>query len=268
MSTPLARACICSLLLPTACFEGNNQPCSLRHGLSAEKTRLEQEYNAPVGKSTGERYQVLDSLAVVDKEYYDFLQSLAEAAQKDDKKSLQVCRSLAAGDPLASQMVALVVYLHNGRKDAAHFVASFPASKQQLTNFWSLDAISTGGTTEVPTSLPGILLPDGLVDKYITELFSLAVTGNSEAMRKYFYLYEDADGGQAEFMEDQATGLFRKHADLVLREWTLFRPLAKRLAASEAVPLNDYKAIVRNFRKLCSNRRSQRCAEVLTLFHP
>lgn len=268
MTTPLAKACICSLLFASTCSAGKSQPCKLKQGLSAEKTRLEQGYNAPAGKSTDERYQVLDSLAVVNKEYFDFLQSLTEAAQNDDKKSLQVCRNLAKGDPLASQMVALVLYLHNGRKDAAHFVASFPKNKQQLTNFWSLDAISTGRTTEVPTSLPGILLPDGLVDKYITELFSLAVKGNPEAVRRYVYLYEDADGDYAEFMDDQSAGLFRKHADLVLRDWALFRPLAKRVATDETISIDDYKTIVSNFRKLCAGSQSQGCIEIRTLFHP
>ena len=191
---------------------------------------------------------------------------MAEAAQKDDRKSFQVCRSSATGDPLASQTLALVLYLHSGKKDQASFVASFPANKQQLTNFWSLDVISSGGTTEVPASLPGISMPDGLVDKYITELFSLAVNGNAEAMRKYTYLYENADGVYAEFMEDQAATFFNQHPDIVIREWQLFRTLGKKLAADQAATTGDYTSIVRKLRKLCGKRRDQTCSEILKLF--
>lgn len=272
MLTPLARACFYSLLFAATCFAGENQPCSLRRGLARERNRLEQEYSARVGNDYSGHQQVADRLSAqiktVDKEYLGFLYSLANAALINDGKSLQVCSNLANDDPIATQMVALVLYLHKGRKDAAAFVASFPANKQQLTNFWNLDAVSTGGTTEMATSLPGISLPDGLVDKYITELFSLAVDGNAEAMRKYVYLYKDADGDYSEFMEDQVAGLFRKHADLILRDWALFRPLAKRLATDEMVSMDDYKTIVSNFRKLCGGSQSQRCTEALTLFHP
>lgn len=272
MSTPLARAFISILVFASACFAGEYQPCRLRHGLSGERNRLEHEYSAWVGNDYSAHQQIADRLSAqiktIDKEYSEFLYTLANLSLKNDEKSLQACSNLAKGDPLASQMVALVLYLHNGRKDSGRFVASFPANKQQLTYFWSLNDISSSGTTEVPTSLPGISLPDGLIDKFITELYLLVLDGNRRAIQEYEYLYQNSDGDYAEFMGDQAAGLFRKHADLVLREWALFRPLAKRLATDEAISMDDYKAIVCNFRKLCGASQSQRCIEVLTLFHP
>lgn len=160
ISIPLARACICSLLLATACFASNNLPCRLKQGLSAERNRLEQEYYARVGNDYSAHQKIADRLSgqikTIDKEYFEFLYTLANLALKNDEKSLQGCSDLANGDPIALRMVALVLYLHNGRKGAGRFVDSFPATKQQLTDFWSLDEISSDGTTEVPTSLPGI----------------------------------------------------------------------------------------------------------------
>lgn len=262
MTTPLAKACFCSLLFTSACLAGQSQPCRLKQGLSAERNRLEQEYSA--------HQQIADRLSAqikaIDKEYFEFLYTLANLALKNDEKALRACSNLGNRDPIASQLVALVLYLHNGRKDAARFVASFPANKQQLTNFWSLDAISAGGTTEAATSLPGISLPDGLVDKYITELFSLAVNGNPEAMRKYTYLYKSADGDYFEFMEDQAATFFNQHPDIVIREWPLFSSLGKKLAADQAATTGDYPSIATKLRMLCGHRRDQTCSEILKLF--
>ncbi|HET7099889.1 MAG TPA: hypothetical protein VFJ52_01965, partial [Terriglobia bacterium] len=101
MTTPLAKACFCSLLFTSACLAGQSQPCRLKQGLSAERNRLEQEYSARVGNDYSAHQQIADRLLAqtkaIDKEYFQFLYSLASAALNNDEESLQVCSNLANG---------------------------------------------------------------------------------------------------------------------------------------------------------------------------
>jgi hypothetical protein len=245
--------------------------CRLRAGLYQQRKQLESDYAMQVGSDYAAHREIADKLVAkmnaIDTEYYRFLYTLADAGARGDRGSMVACSNMAKQDPIARQMAALVWYLYNGRRECASFTASLPHTKAQLTDFWNLDAIATHGEPEEPTSLPGIPLPDGLVEKYVSELFALVTSGNTAAIREYFYIYSNADGEYAEFMQDEVTLLFKDHPDLVLSKWPLFRPYGKKLGASEGVSREDYRSIAAKFRSLCESRRDASCAEILKIFH-
>jgi hypothetical protein len=245
--------------------------CRLRAGLYQQRKQLESDYAMQVGSDSAAHREIADKLVAkmnaIDAEYYRFLYTLADAGARGGYGSMVACSNMAKHDPIARQMAALVWYLYNGRRDPASLIASLPHTKAQLTDFWNLDTIATHGEPEEPTSLPGIPLPDGLVEKYISELFALVTSGNTAAIREYFYIYSNADGDYAEFMQDQVTLLFKDHAELVLSNWPLFRPYGQKLGASEGVSREDCRNIDARFHALCQNRRNAGCAEVLRIFH-
>jgi hypothetical protein len=202
----------------------------------------------------------------VQRQYYGFARSLAEASLRRDEETFQQCLDLAKADPFASLVAALVEYLHNGRRRSSAFIASLPRNKKQLADFSNLDdAVSQ--PREGITALPGIPLPDGLAEKITTELFLLVRGGNRAAAREYFFLYAHADGGYAEFIQGQVTGLCKEDARFVLRNWSLFKPYGEKLGESEDISLEDYRSISMRFKTLCRGRRDQDCQQILKIFH-
>lgn len=259
------------LAVPAVLIAGSTSQCKLRPGLYQERKGLESEYAAKVGNEYALHRGVADRLNSrindIDAQYYNFTYAMANFAARGDTVALDACRKAAEQDPIARMLAALVWYVHSGRRDPASFTASFPKSKAQMDDFWSLDAVTAHGTRQEPPGLPGIPLPDGVVDKFISELFDLVQRGNTAAIREYLNLYSNADGEYAEFMQDQMVRLFKEDPGLVLRKWGLFRPCGQRLGASEDISPEDYRDIRLRFKSLCRKTRNRDCAEILEIFH-
>ncbi|TAM80994.1 MAG: hypothetical protein EPN47_14005 [Acidobacteria bacterium] len=206
----------------------------------------------------------------VERLYYAFARSLAEASLRGDEENYHRCLALAKGDPFTFLVAALVEYQRNGRKCPSAFIASFPRSKRQLADFWSLDKL-VGPPGGGETTLPGIPLPDGLAEKFITELFSLVQSRNRAAAREYFFLYGHADGSYSEFMMDQIENLVVNQPQVILRQWQAVRPYAERIASdlrgdAEYSP-QDWRNEVGSLRAACRKHPYPSCAEALRIFH-
>jgi hypothetical protein len=243
---------ICCLLCSATGLSANSSGCVLPKGLY-------QEWRRPEGDHVR-----------VQRQYYAFARSLAEASLRRDEETFRRCLALAKGDPFASLVAALVEYLHNGRRYPAAFIASFPRTKQQLADFWNLDIV-VGSPSGDETTLPGILLPDGLGDKFATELFALVRGNNQAAAREYFFLYGHADGGASEFMMDQIENLVVNHPQVILRQWEAVRPYAERIVSdlqgdAEYSP-EDWRNEVDSLRAACRKHPYPSCSEALRIFH-
>lgn len=258
------------LALPAVLVAGGVNQCKLRPGLYKERRMLESQYASKVGNDYARHKELADQLTEeikgIDAEYYRFAYALAEFAVKGDAESLAACRASSAQDPIGRQLAALIWYLHEGRKDPGSFIASLPRTKAQLADFWNLDTVLTHGEPQEPSGLPGIPLPDGLIGKYLAELFILVGRGDPPAIREYFYLYSNADGEYGEFMLDQVARLFKERPELILIDWELFRHYGERLRSSEDVSREDFRSIGVGFRELCREKKYQNCAEVLKIF--
>ena len=231
---------------------------------------LESEYWSQVGNDYTRHQALADKLTAkisrVDAEYYRFLYALAEFEVKGDSESLAACRAASAKDPIGHLLAALVWYLHGGRNDPGSFIASLPRTKDQLAVFWSLDTIYRHGQPNLPSGLPGISLPYGLINRYLTELFKLVTQADPSAVHEYSYLYSDADGDYGEFMQDQVTELFKERTELILQNWGLFRSYAEKVSTAGGVSREDFQSIRAGFRALCRKRRDRNCTEVLKMF--
>jgi hypothetical protein len=238
--------------------------------LYRERKLFESEYWSQVGNDYT-RHEALakrlkEKINRIDTEYYRFIYTLAEFAVKGDSESLAACRAASVKDPIGRLLAALVWYLHEGRNDPGSFIASLPRTKDQLAVFWSLDTIYRHGQPNLPSGLPGVALPYGLINRYLTELFKLVTQADPSAVREYFYLYSDADGDYGEFMQDQVAELFKERTELILQNWELFRPYAEKVSAGEGVSREDFQNIRAGFRALCRKRRDRNCTEVLKMF--
>ncbi len=248
-----------------------NSHCKLKTGMYKERKLLQQRYATLVGKDYQGKKRIADNILkakkTIDREYYDFLEALANAYARREGGFISSCCTQAKDDPLASQLCAVVWYLYNGRKDPAAFIASLPRNQEQLAAFWSLDDIAYVGGNGKEPALPGIPLPDGLVDKYISELFALLVSDYSEATDRYFILLSHADGEYAEYMDEQLKTLFEEHQDMVLRQWSIIRNHKGGLKGfRENLSSEESRKIAEGFRTFCG-RNDQRCEEIFTLFH-
>ena len=243
---------ICCLLCSTTGLFAGSSGCVLPKGLYQEWRRPE-----------GDHYRVQS-------QYYAFARSLAEASLGRDEETFRRCVALAKGDPFASLMAALVEYLQDGRRHPSAFIASFPRTNQQLEDFWSLDMV-VGPPSGDETTLPGIPLPDGLTDKFITELFSLVRGGSQPAAQEYFFLYAHADGSFSEFMMDQIEKVVVNQPQVILRQWQAVRPYARKIASdlqgeAEFSP-EDWRNEVDRLSAACQEHPYPSCAEALRIFH-
>jgi hypothetical protein len=244
--------------IPSLCCGMPTPTCELRPGLYEQKQRLSQ---APDTQERETRQ------GLVYREYNEFFLALSDSSLKDDQKAFRDCSDSALGDPIASRFVALVRYLHDGRRNPREFVSSFPTKETQLPDFWLLDRIMLENQTDGTMNLPGIPLPDGLVDKFISELSTLVSRDTPVAVERYFFIYGHADGEYAEFMDEPTRLLFEDHPELVLKNWPIIRPYRRRLIGmSEDNPPEFSQKIVQKFQALCERKNDQSCNEITKIF--
>lgn len=250
---------------PPVCFTANTPACRLSLGLYQSWWKLERAMQGARNQTAWDR--LVPQQLEIDQQYVQFFDALAEASLRGDEDSFEECMSLAKMDPFAAEVAALVAYLHGGRKDPRGLLASLPENNQQLAVFWNLDSVAISSRREGISNLPGIPLPDGLAEKITDELLALTLKGNAAAAREYFYMYQNSDGGFAEFLADRSIKLVRYHPDVVLRLWQAVRIYMPRLAADETADEDDTRMAGRSLRAACREHRYPSCPEALRIFH-
>ncbi len=209
-----------------------------------------------------------DAQREIDHTYVEFMKSVAQSYAQGDAASVKTCCDAVKEDLVGFQFCALVRYLLSDRKESGSFLAAMPGNNEQRKALWMMELISTGGTTEAPTSLPGIPMPDGLLFKFVDEILDLVKKGNATAAEKYLFLNEDADGEFGEYMDDQLPKLFLNYPQRVLALWPVFKKHHKRLEMMRGfVTKREVKLIVSKYEGLCKAGDS-RCSEIRNIFVP
>lgn len=207
-----------------------------------------------------------DAQREIDHTYVEFMTAVAQSYAQGDAASVKTCCDAVKDDLVGFQFCALVRYLLSDKKESSSFLAAMPENNEQRKALWMMEQISTGGTTETPTSLPGIPMPDGLLFKFVDEIFGLVKKGNATAAEKYLFLYEDADGEFGEYMDDQLPKLFLNYPQRVLALWPVFKKHYKRLEMMRGFTTKrEAKQIVSKYEGLC-NTGDNRCAEIRNIF--
>ncbi len=257
-----------------------DSPCGLRKGLFEEKTRLEGKMMRPEGRRDQLPSDSLwQQMRAVNDAYARFAVAAALAFKKD-RPALQSCCSEAGNDPIALLFCRLLTYLHDGRKDKAGFLGSFPRTKRQFSAFWGLDYSILSALNGLDTALraelnsdqafSGVISVSGPVDTYMDELFALVKQGDEAAARAYVILMKEADGDYAEYLDWQMTSLLQKQPDVFLRQWRILRK-GRWLPGEEIRDIlseqNDLERVRQEIAKLC-RQGGQTCREVSALLGP
>ncbi len=209
-----------------------------------------------------------DAQREIDHTYVEFMRAVAQSYAQGDAASVKTCCDAVKEDLVGFQFCALVKYLLSDKKESGSFLAAMPGDKEQRKALWLMDLISAGGTMETPTSLPGIRMPDGLLFKFVDEIFDLVRKGNASAAEKYLFLYEDADGEIGEYMDDLLPKLFLNYPQRVLALWPIFRKHHKRLEMMRGFTTErEAKQIASKYEGRCKTGDS-RCSEIMNIFVP
>jgi hypothetical protein len=240
-------------LLAPLCAAQTTKACSLPPQMFDRRTAAE-----PLSEAQHE----------IDHGYLEFMKAVAQSYEQRNATAVNACCDAAKEDIIAFQFCALVRYLLSDRKKSGPFLAAMPGTYDQRKVFWFMELISAGGTQETPTSLPGIPLPNGLLFKFVDEIFGLMKRGNATAAEKYLFLYDDADGEFGEYMDDQLPKLFVGYPQEVLALWPIFQKHRKRLEMLQGFTTeSEKKRIVAKYEGLCKPGDS-RCAEIRRVFVP
>ncbi len=209
-----------------------------------------------------------DAQREIDHEYVEFMKAVAQSYAQHDVEAVNTCCDAVKEDVIGFQFCALVRYLLSDRKKSDTFLGAMPRTADQRKAFWFMEQISAGGTMETPTSLPGIRLPNGLLFKFVDEVFDLMKKGNATAAEKYLFLYEDANGEFGEYMDDQLPKLFLGYPQATLTLWPVFQKHGKRLEMLQGFTTEGEKnRIVKKYEELCK-AGDNRCAEIRKVFVP
>jgi hypothetical protein len=200
-----------------------------------------------------------DAQREIDHTYVEFMKAVAQSYAQRDAEAVKTCCDTVKEDLVGFQFCALVRYLLSDRKESSSFLAAMPGTDEERKALWLMEMISAGGTMETPTSLPGIRMPDGLLFRFVDEIFALVKKGNETAAEKYLFLYDDADGEFGEYMDDQLPKLFLNYPQQVLALWPVFKKHHKRLEMMRG--FTTEKRIVAKYKGLCKTG-DNRCAEI------
>ena len=187
------------------------------------------------------------------------MMTLSDDAQQHRLADLNACCAENPHDPIARLVCRLALYLTK-QNTPEQFVKEFPVSGN-LDPLWALDLIA--GVKEKPDSLPPLFGPDGPVDSYSAELLKLVTKGNKQALQKYLQLYLRADGGFAEFMDDQVEHLFSEHPEVVLDNWDALKNNQRVIPTLQDSLSEDEKRQMRQkYERYCHINESA-CGEVI-----
>jgi len=209
-----------------------------------------------------------DAQRKIDHTYVEFMKAVAQSYAQRDAEAVKTCCDTVKEDLVGFQFCALVRYLLSDRKESGSFLAAMPGTDEERKALWLMEMISAGGTMETPTSLPGMRMPDGLLFKFVDEIFDLVKKGNAAAAERYLFLYEAADGESGEYMDDQLPKLFLNYPQRVLALWPVFKKHYKRLEMMRGfITKNEAKLIVSKYEGLCKTD-DRRCSEIRDIFVP
>jgi len=209
-----------------------------------------------------------DAQREIDRTYVKFMKAVAQSYAQHNQEAVNSCCDAVKEDVIGFQFCALVQYLLSDRKQSEIFLAAMPETDDQRKAIWFMEQISAGGTFETPTSLPGIRLPNGLLFRFVDEMFDLMKKGKVSAAEKYLFLYEDADGEFGEYMDDQLPKLFAGYPHEVLILWPVFQKHRKRLEMLQGFTTErERRRIVAKYEGLC-NPGDNRCDEIRSVFVP
>jgi hypothetical protein len=238
-------------LLAPNCAARTAEACTLSPKMFDRRTTAE-----PLGEAQRE----------IDHKYVEFMNAVAQSYEQRNAAAVNGCCDAAKEDIIGIQFCALVRYLLSDRKEPGPFLAAMPETYDQRKAFWFMELISAGGTQETPKSLPGIPLPDGLLFKFVDEIFGLMKKGNATAAERYLFLYDDADGEFGEYMDDQLPKLFLNYPRQVLALWPIFQKHRKRLEMLQSyMTEREKKQTTAKYEVLCTSG-DNRCAEVRKFF--
>lgn len=238
-------------LLAPNCAARTAETCTLSPKMFDRRTTAE-----PLGEAQRE----------IDHKYVEFMKAVAQSYEQRNAAAVNGCCDAAKEDIIGFQFCALVRYLLSDRKEPGPFLAAMPGTYDQRKAFWFMELISAGGTHETPTSLPGIPLPDGLLFKFVDEIFGLMKKGNETAAEKYLFLHDDADGEFGEYMDDQLPKLFVNYPRRVLALWPIFQKHRKRLEVLLSFMTDrEKKRTSEKYEGLCQSG-DNRCVEIRKFF--
>lgn len=209
-----------------------------------------------------------DAQREIDHTYVEFMKAVAKFYARGDAASVNACCETVKEDIIGFQFCALVKYLRSDRKESGPFLAAMPVNNEQRDALWMMELISTGGTTKMPTSFPGVPMPDGLLFKFVDEIFGLVKKGSATAAERYLFLLEDANGEFGEYMDDQLPKLFLSYPQQVLVLWPIFRKHRERLETTRGFTTEaTANQIAAKYETLCKSG-DNRCAEIRNVFVP
>ena len=243
----------CTLLTAPCCPARAASECGLPAGLYERRKTVEV---------------LSEAQREIDHTYVEFMQAAARSYAQGDAASVKACCDTVKDDLIGFQFCALVRYLLSAKKESDSFLAAMPENEEQRKALWMMELISTGGTRETPTALPGIPMPNGLVFKFVDEIFDLVRKGNAAAAEKYLFLYDDADGEFGEYMDDQLPNLFLNYPQQVLALWPILKKNNKMLEWMRGFGTGvKAKRIAAKYEKLCK-AGDNRCTEIRNIFVP
>lgn len=221
---------------------------------------IQRGQSGPMPKTKGE-IELKHELEVIDKQYSIFITTVSRnAATRNFAEVSRVCK-LGERDPIGQQVCHLAYYVGGGRKNIKGFLDQFPITERGRQALWALDEIANRDEVR-----PELFRPDGPADSYISELFRIVQTGNTQALRAYMELYCHADGIYAEYMENELETLFCRHIEVVVRNWLEIKRCESALSnLRDELSINQKKAIVTNVQQYCSGNRPA-CQELTELF--
>ena len=264
-----------TLLASSAAFAGDAAPCSVRKGLydnwlalarrAGPRTGVAQETLVAPGTASRSAKEA-SGAGEIAREYNAFFACLSDLAeQQTSGEGLESCCQEVGGDPVASVVCRLTVYLKGGRAGGKEFLDALLPSKKGAQIIWDLE--SMGGLKPEEVSR---LFPTGPANKLIDELFLLVLDDRETATSKYFNLWSVASRTGDQYISSQVQTLLRESPAVVVKEWPLLRkyqPQLKRVVGEMAAsqPAAEMKKMRQGFAAFCTADNLD-CPELLKLF--
>lgn len=244
------------------------QSCALPPDLYRERVHLVERYSKEVGNDYLLNKAAYDDIVrkrrAIDQKYFEYMGRVANGTPE----AIRECCPTSQEDLIALRICALSSYLQSGGKNVQSFLASVPGDQKSAQSLWLLDEVAhSQGPGADESKIP--FQPLGPVSTFISELYTLVLAGDQNAIRKYLGLFELAQGttgDAAEQMEDYLEKLLLGKPALVAENWNIFREHPKALAdVNEMMSEDETRQVVSSILKECS-AKGRDCREIYSFF--
>jgi hypothetical protein len=237
--------------------------CDGFKGLYLERRELRNKYQKNVIENREKADTYKAQYQAIDQRYRNVIYKMFFEYESKEYKSFDKCCVSRIDDGYFLFVCKLIAYYRTGNGD--EFLRNIPVDRNGVGNLWQIDEIIFSDPNYSVNPHPKVFDQAPFSFLFLKAIHQLATKDNAKAINTLLSINLFAEGLYAEFMQDEILSLFENHADIVARNWQVFRKYKSTMFFETTNYQHKSESIIGKYEDLCEriNVGSSVCKDII-----